>query len=246
MKRRKFCMPFQLVLSFLVLAVILTLSPAVSWSKYVWQDNIKITLKVNYSGQSITSNLSVFPDVDYTLEGTGIRIETAEIPGQWILAAEDGYVLPESIIVKVGEAEYTVYTDGQNNPEGISFISESGTLTIADFLLMDCEGTVIIIADGVLVLDQTNPSEDGEPIEDGEPAEGDEPAGNGEPVGDDEPAGNGEPAEDDGLAGNGEPTEDGKPAGDSELVEGREPENGVPTVDSLTQADLTDDISAGN
>lgn len=171
---------FRMVLPCLALAAILTLPSAVTWSKYVWQDEIKLTLTLNYPDQGLTSLLSVFPDADCTLDGNGIRIEAAEISGQWILSAEDGYTLPESIIVQVGGSGYPVDTNGQNDPETVSFDPASGALTVADSLLADSGGSVTVMASGVPEAEQSSPADstetaEAEAISDESPAS-DEPA----------------------------------------------------------------------
>lgn len=167
--------PFQLVLPCLVLGAVFTLPHAVTWSKYAWQDTIQITRKVNYAEQVLTRILTAVPDVICTLEGNGIKINEGENPGQWILTPEEGYALPESLIVKVGETEYIVYTNGRSNPGGISFDPEARILIIADSLLMDSQGSITLIVSGVAVLDQTNVPENSEPVQGGEPVEDSEP-----------------------------------------------------------------------
>lgn len=192
---------FRVVLPCLVLAVILTLPPAVTWSKYVWKDDIELTLKLNYPEQGITSILPEFPDASCTLDGTGIRIASTGIPGQWILSAEDGYALPERIVVKVGESEYPVDTSGQNSSEAVSFDPATGTLLVSDSLLTAGEGAVTVIADGVSAPETVTPPEEEEPepevtpSEDGEPFDGTVPetgseSAAGSESGEEEPASN--------------------------------------------------------
>ena len=173
MKKEKFCIPFRLLFPCLVLVAVLTIDPGLSGSKYVWREDIIITLKVNYSDGGI----SPLPETLWKLEITGIGIETTQVPGQWILYAEEGYALPESLLIKIGEMEYRVYTDGQNNPEEISFEPGTGMLILAESLLLDSSLELRIIADRVPESNQRPPSEEGNtilndvPIQEGEPTQ---------------------------------------------------------------------------
>lgn len=154
MKKEKFCIPFRLLFPCLVLVAVLTIDPGLSGSKYVWREDIIITLKVNYSDGGI----SPLPETLWKLEITGIGIETTQVPGQWILYAEEGYALPESLLIKIGEMEYRVYTDGQNNPEEISFEPGTGMLILAESLLLDSSL-------------EAGPTQENESIQEGEPTQ---------------------------------------------------------------------------
>lgn len=135
---------FPTILPLLVMAVLFTLPSTSTGSKYVWEDSIKVSLRVVYPDNIITSLLPVgYPSEFWAQELQNIRA-TATQEGL-VLTAGDGYTLPESILVKLGETEYTVYTNGQNNTDGIRFSPENGMLTISDSLLSDHEGTVTII-----------------------------------------------------------------------------------------------------
>ena len=62
--------------------------------------------------------------------------------------AGEGYNLPETIVITIDGEEYTVYTnDVDENPEGITFDVETGTLTITKALLQDVK-TITITAEG--------------------------------------------------------------------------------------------------
>ena len=65
--------------------------------------------------------------------------------------AGEGYELPETIIITIDGEEYIIYTseeDSDKNPEGITFDTETGTLTISKELLEDAEA-ITIAAEGV-------------------------------------------------------------------------------------------------
>lgn len=65
--------------------------------------------------------------------------------------AGEGYELPETIMITIDGVEYIIYTsdeDSDKNPEGITFDSETGTLTISKDLLEDIK-EITITAEGV-------------------------------------------------------------------------------------------------
>ena len=65
--------------------------------------------------------------------------------------AGEGYELPETIIITIDGEEYIIYTseeDSDKNPEGITFDTETGTLTISKDLLEDAKA-ITITAEGV-------------------------------------------------------------------------------------------------
>ena len=65
--------------------------------------------------------------------------------------AGEGYELPETIIITIDGEEYIVYTseeDSDKNPEGITFDTETGTLTISKDLLEDVKA-ITIAAEGI-------------------------------------------------------------------------------------------------
>lgn len=53
------------------------------------------------------------------------------------LTPQEGYILPEELILQINETQYTVRTDGQENPEGIAFDPETNELTISPLLVND-------------------------------------------------------------------------------------------------------------
>lgn len=149
MKKRISHMGIPQVLLCLLGGVVVTLPFSVTGSKYVWQDDLQIILKVDYDEQNAAGNLSVSPETLCTLEGTGIWIKPTGISGQWFLRPEEGYLLPETFTVEIGGMEYVGYTDGQGNPQGISYDAETGILTISDCLLENDRGRITVIVNGL-------------------------------------------------------------------------------------------------
>ena len=49
-----------------------------------------------------------------------------------VLTAQEGYVLPEYITVKIGETTFSVKTDGTEAPEGLSFDPVTGLLSVSE------------------------------------------------------------------------------------------------------------------
>lgn len=193
---------FRTLLPVLFLAVLLTLPSAATGSKYVWEDTINVELAVSYPEQGITSvGLASYPSDSWIRKLQNIQATSTE--NGLVLTAEEGYTLPESIKVQIGGTEYVIYTNGQNCPDGLAFYPESGTLTIADDLLSKSQGTVTVIASGILSADdfdsnepeeetepagETSPAEETEPVEETSPTEETEPAGETSPTEETEPA----------------------------------------------------------
>lgn len=138
---------FRTVLPLLLLAVLITLPLAATRSKYVWKEEIAIQLKVGVgtSQTSITSQSSDdYSSGSWALELMNIQaVATAE--GLCLTPAE-GYVLPESITVDIGQMTYSVKTDGTDSPEGISFDPGSGLLSIGENLIQESTGGVTVRA----------------------------------------------------------------------------------------------------
>ena len=103
-----------------------------------------VSLTILYPETELTSILITAPYMGCIFERTGIQIVGNS--GQWNLSAEEGYSLPETITVKIGENVYTVYTNGQGNQEGITFEQETGMLTVAEGLIGN--DSVTITANG--------------------------------------------------------------------------------------------------
>ena len=135
----------KFILLTLVVGVLCTIPFSITRSKYVWKDDIVITLDVRYSDQILTSllppNLSAS---DWILSLANIQA-TRQNDGL-ILCAEQGYQLPEEITVLIGTDTYTVHTNGQENPGGIAFAPETGMLSISSILIAENPTSITVIA----------------------------------------------------------------------------------------------------
>lgn len=126
---------FRFVLPLLLLAILVTFPSAATKSKYVWEDNIDITLKVNYPEQEMTSLFSAnIPVDDMQLQLTNAQDTTHD--NGLVFSAEENHVLPESFTVQVGANSYSLYTDSLNNPEKVIFDPQTQMLSITDILTM--------------------------------------------------------------------------------------------------------------
>lgn len=132
-------------LPLLAMAVLLTVPATATASKYVWQDTIDITLKVVYPESEFTSlrpggHPSKFWVQDLT------NIAAAPTAEGLVLTAADGYTLPGTITVKIGQQTFLVGTDGTQNPAGITFQPETGLLSIQEALIEQNPGGVTVQA----------------------------------------------------------------------------------------------------
>ena len=144
----------KFILLTLVVGVICTIPFSFTRSKYVWKDDIVITLDVRYSDQILTSLLPPnLPASDWILSLANIQA-TLQNDGL-ILCAEQGYQLPEEITVLIGTDTYTVHTNGQENPGGIAFAPETGMLSISSILIAENPTSITVIASA----EQTVPAE---------------------------------------------------------------------------------------
>lgn len=78
-----------------------------------------------------------------------------------IFTADEGYTLPQTIIVYIDDTEYIIYTSAEEsdkNPEGITFDALTGTLNISKDLLKDAKA-IVIAANGVKKADETTKPE---------------------------------------------------------------------------------------
>lgn len=138
----------RVALPLLAMAVLLTVPSTATASKYVWQNTIDITLKVIYPDTAITSLLPEgHPSEFWVQDLTDIKAN-ATADG-FVLTAAEGYTLPETITVKIGQKTFPVRTDGTQNPEGITFQPETGLLSIEQFLLDENPGGVTVSAAAV-------------------------------------------------------------------------------------------------
>ena len=144
----------KFILLTLVVGVLCTIPFSITRSKYVWKDDIVITLDVRYSDQILTSLLPPnLPASDWILSLANIQA-TLQNDGL-ILCAEQGYQLPEEITVLIGTDTYTVHTNGQENPGGIAFAPETGMLSISSILIAENPTSITVIASA----EQTVPAE---------------------------------------------------------------------------------------
>ena len=225
MQKKNVGIYFRRVFPCLALAAVLTMPPAVTWSKYVWQEDINVTLVVNYSEQSITSLLpDGNPSEFWVQDLTNIRA-TATADGL-ILTAETGYTLPESITVKVGSQTYSVRTDGTDAPAGISFAPGAGLLSIAESLIDENPGGVTVSA---VAVQEPSPDEGAVSGDGTDEADGaDEADGTSEADGTNETGGTSEVNGTSESDGTNEPDGANKPDSD-----------GDPAVNGTAQTDLT-------
>ena len=147
------------------------------------------------------------------------NIHATPTAGGLVLTAQEGYMLPEYIAVKIGQMTFYVKTDGTEAPEGIFFDSTTGLLLIAESLMAENPGGVMVSAAAVpkMVPDAETPAGDGGSADTGQSAGGSEPAGSSETVGDSETTGNSE------LTGGGETTGINEPVSSGETAGGNEP-----------------------
>lgn len=141
---------FRTVLPLLIMAVLLTLPSTATGSKYVWEENINVTLKISYDNQSLTSVGPVgYPSEFWVQDFTNIQATPTE--DGLILTVDEGYALPEYISVKIGQKTFSIRSDGTEAPEGITFDPATGLLTIAESLTDENPGGVTVQAVAVLM-----------------------------------------------------------------------------------------------
>ena len=147
MKKTRLQVPFRWLLSGLLLAVLMTVPTTAAGSKYVWRENIDLKLEIQYSDTILTSVfLSQNSARGWTLQLTNLQGIILE-EGLY-LVPEEGYTLPETMTLSLGEACYTIYTNGLNNPSGITFDSATNILSVEDNLLTEAQGKVVVVAEG--------------------------------------------------------------------------------------------------
>lgn len=131
MKKMILQMRFRSILPLLVMAVLFTLPSAVTGSKYVWEDTIDVRLSVVYPDTVITSLLAEGYPSEFWVQNL-TNIQATPTVGGLVLTAQEGYVLPEYITVKIGETTFSVKTDGTEAPEGLSFDPVTGLLSVSE------------------------------------------------------------------------------------------------------------------
>lgn len=60
------------------------------------------------------------------------------------IRADEGFRMPEFFLLRINDAEYTVFTTGAENPEGIAYDSPTGKLTVAPALIRDGDSFSLI------------------------------------------------------------------------------------------------------
>lgn len=232
----------RVALPLLAMAVLLTVPSTATASKYVWQDTIDVELHVVYGNTIITSLLPEGHPSEFWVQDL-TNIGAAATAEGLVLTPAEGYTLPETITVKIGQQTFSVRTDGTQNPEGITFQPETGLLSIEQSLLDENPGGVTVSAAAVKVEipvegappDESTPlAEDAAPtestasVEDTLPTEGTPPAEDavlteGAPPVEDTPSTEGTPP-----AGDAAPTESTAP------VEDTLPAEGTPSAEDVT------------
>ena len=79
-----------------------------------------------------------------------------------MLTAADGYALPGTITVKIGQQTFSVGTDGTQNPAGITFQPETGLLSIQEALIEQNPGGVTVQAAAEAKTDEPGTSSAGQ------------------------------------------------------------------------------------
>lgn len=235
-------------LPLLAMAVLLTVPSTATASKYVWQDTIDVKLHVLYPNTAITSLLPEgHPSEFWVQDLTNIKA-TATADGL-VLTPAEGYTLPETITVKIGQQTFSVRTDGTQNPEGITFQPETGLLSIEQSLLDENPGGVMVSAAAVKMeipvedappaestppAGDAAPTESTAPVEDALPTESTPPTEDTPPTESTPPIGDASPIESTPPAGDAAPTESTPPAGDVAPTESTPPiGDAAPTESTL-------------
>ena len=161
--------------------------------------------------------------IQFTLEASD-----AEVPTEYRIfaAAAEGYTLPESFTLTIGETVYTVYTTAdelaaegaksvKDNPAGIAFDPASGTLTLSADLLPDEVSTLLISAVAV----PAEPVEGEDTSSEAESTEGEDTTGETESTEDEDTTGETESTEGENTTGEAETTEDEDTTGETEATE---------------------------
>lgn len=210
-------------LPLLAMAVLLTVPSTATSSKYVWQDTIDVKLYVSYPNTVITSLLPEGHPSEFWVQDLA-NIGAAATAEGLVLTPAEGYILPETITVKIGQQTFSVGADGTQNPEGITFQTETGLLSIEQSLLDENPGGVTVSAAAVkkeISVENAPPAESTPPAEDAAPTEGTPP--------EDTPAPAQTAVEDPGPSDAGSsapPQENALPSGASE-ADGRDSEESV-------------------
>lgn len=148
-------------LPLLAMAVLLTVPSTATASKYVWQDTIDVKLHVLYLNTAITSLLPAGHPSEFWVQDL-TNIAAAPTAEGLVLTAADGYALPGTITVKIGQQTFSVGTDGTQNPAGITFQPETGLLSIQEALIEQNPGGVTVQAAAEAKTDEPGTSSAGQ------------------------------------------------------------------------------------
>lgn len=160
------------ILFLLGMAVWFTLPSTPTKSKYVWEDTQDITITVQDTAVGTTSLLPEEPSAE--LWGQDLtKIQATATADGLQLKANEGYTLPETITVTIGQQTFSVPTDGTQASEGITFNAATGLLSIPDALIQQNPGGVTVHAVAVSV---SIPAEDTAAVQETPPTGGTVPS----------------------------------------------------------------------
>lgn len=60
------------------------------------------------------------------------------------IRADEGFRMPEFFLLRINDAEYTVFTTGAENPEGVTYDSSTGKLTVSPALIHDGDSFALV------------------------------------------------------------------------------------------------------
>ena len=60
------------------------------------------------------------------------------------IRADEGFRMPEFFVLRINDAEYTVFTTGAENPEGIEYDSSTGKLSVSPALIHDGDSFALV------------------------------------------------------------------------------------------------------
>lgn len=69
---------------------------------------------------------------------------TEDEPLSLTLRADEGFRMPEFFLLRINDAEYTVFTTGAENPEGIEYDSTTGKLSVSPALIRDGDSFALV------------------------------------------------------------------------------------------------------
>lgn len=110
-------------------------------SQYVYGNTQEDIVYRGNSYTYTTSTAAMFSsDEDifqFNLQNVMVSETKVDETGDYLLefTPDDGYVLPVSISVVIGKSEYIINTNGENNPEGMTFDPATGNLVISNSMI---------------------------------------------------------------------------------------------------------------